>query len=172
MKSLSIIRTRRTSVALSAVAATSPVAAAVAAETADNQPDTNDRHHKKAHHARHFRSAKVSWYGPGFYGRQLACGGTMTQSTKGVANKTLPCGTKVSIRHNGHSVRVPVVDRGPYVAGREFDLTAATKDDLRFDGVGTVKVRTFAGGRRSQRGVLWIALADRLPARPPGGRRS
>jgi rare lipoprotein A (peptidoglycan hydrolase) len=37
---------------------------------------------------------------------------------------------------------VPVVDRGPYVAGREFDLTAATKDDLRFDGVGTVKVRT------------------------------
>ena len=38
----------------------------------------------------------------------------------------------------GASVRVPVVDRGPYVAGREFDLTEATKDALGFGGVGQV----------------------------------
>ena len=44
----------------------------------------------------------------------------------GVANKSLPCGTKVTLRHSGRVVRVPVIDRGPYVGGREYDLTAAT----------------------------------------------
>jgi rare lipoprotein A len=33
-------------------------------------------------------------------------------------------------------VRVPVVDRGPYVQGREFDLTEATKQALRFGDTG------------------------------------
>jgi rare lipoprotein A (peptidoglycan hydrolase) len=35
-------------------------------------------------------------------------------------------------------VTVPVVDRGPYVAGREWDLTGATKARLRFPSTGTV----------------------------------
>jgi rare lipoprotein A len=35
---------------------------------------------------------------------------------------------------------VPVVDRGPYSGGREFDLTAATKDRLGFAGVGSMLV--------------------------------
>jgi rare lipoprotein A (peptidoglycan hydrolase) len=33
---------------------------------------------------------------------------------------------------------VPVVDRGPFVGAREYDLTAATKARLRFGGTGTV----------------------------------
>jgi len=37
-------------------------------------------------------------------------------------------------------VRVAVIDRGPYVGGREFDLTAATARALRFSGHGTVQV--------------------------------
>jgi rare lipoprotein A len=82
-----------------------------------------------------FRLAEASWYGGG---GSLACGGSLTSSTMGVANKTLPCGTLVTIRYGGRMVRVPVVDRGPYVAGREFDLTEATKDALGFDGVGQV----------------------------------
>jgi rare lipoprotein A (peptidoglycan hydrolase) len=56
----------------------------------------------------------------------------------GVANKTLPCGTLVTLRYGGRTVRVPVVDRGPYVEGREFDLTEATKEALGFAGVGEV----------------------------------
>jgi rare lipoprotein A len=56
----------------------------------------------------------------------------------GVANKTLPCGTLVTLRYDGRTVRVPVVDRGPYVPGREFDLTEATKQALGFGGVGQV----------------------------------
>jgi rare lipoprotein A len=87
-----------------------------------------------------YRRAQVSWYGPGLYGGHLGCGGTLTPGTLGVASKTLPCGTKVTLRHHGRTVRVPVVDRGPYSGGREFDLTAATKDRLGFAGVGSMLV--------------------------------
>jgi len=82
-----------------------------------------------------YRLAEASWYGGG---GNLACGGSLTSSTMGVANKTLPCGTLVTLRYGGHSVRVPVVDRGPYVAGREFDLTEATKQALGFGSTGEV----------------------------------
>jgi hypothetical protein len=82
-----------------------------------------------------YRLAGASWYGGG---GGLACGGQLTSSTMGVANKTLPCGTLVTLRYGGHTVRVPVIDRGPYVAGRDFDLTEATKRVLGFEGVGEV----------------------------------
>ncbi len=82
-----------------------------------------------------YRIADASWYGGG---GTMACGGTLTSSTLGVANKTLPCGTLVTLRYGGRSIRVPVVDRGPYVAGREFDLTEATKEALGFEGTGEV----------------------------------
>ncbi len=82
-----------------------------------------------------YRLAEASWYGGG---GSLACGGSLTSATMGVANKTLPCGTIVTLRYDGRTVRVPVVDRGPYVTGREFDLTEATKQALGFSGVGEV----------------------------------
>jgi rare lipoprotein A len=82
-----------------------------------------------------FRLAEASWYGGG---GTMACGGALTSSTLGVANKTLPCGTLVTLRYGSRSIRVPVVDRGPYVAGREFDLTEATKDALGFGSTGAV----------------------------------
>ncbi len=80
-----------------------------------------------------YRLVDASWYGGG---GELACGGQLTSTTMGVANKTLPCGTLVTLRYDGRSVRVPVVDRGPYIEGREFDLTEATKRALGFEGVG------------------------------------
>lgn len=82
-----------------------------------------------------FRLAGASWYGGG---GSLACGGWLSGSTLGVANKTLPCGTLVTLRYGARSIRVPVVDRGPYVAGRDFDLTEAAKQALGFEGVGEV----------------------------------
>jgi hypothetical protein len=87
-----------------------------------------------------YRRALASWYGPGFYGNQLGCGGRLGYNQLGVAHKSLPCGTKVTLRHGGRTVRVRVIDRGPYVGAREFDLTRATKDRLRFGGTGTVLV--------------------------------
>jgi rare lipoprotein A len=85
-----------------------------------------------------YRQAGASYYGPGLYGNGVACGGTLMPGTLGVANKTLPCGAKVKLRYHGRSVTVPVIDRGPYVAGRDYDLTEATKLRLGFPGVGTV----------------------------------
>jgi len=87
-----------------------------------------------------YRQAGASYYGPGLYGNGVACGGTLMPGTLGVANKTLPCGTRVTIRYHGHSLTVPVIDRGPYVAGRDFDLTEATRDRLGFPGVDTILV--------------------------------
>lgn len=85
-----------------------------------------------------YRLAGASYYGPGIFGNGVACGGTLMPGTMGVAHKTLPCGTKVKLRYHGRSVTVPVIDRGPYVAGRDYDLTWAVKEQLGFPGVGTV----------------------------------
>jgi peptidoglycan lytic transglycosylase len=87
-----------------------------------------------------YRRTSVSWYGPGLYGNKLSCGRRLTPSTLGVAHKTLPCGSRVTLRRGNRVVRVKVVDRGPYVGGREFDLTAATRARLRFGGVGSLLV--------------------------------
>ncbi|MFL5832913.1 MAG: septal ring lytic transglycosylase RlpA family protein [Solirubrobacterales bacterium] len=85
-----------------------------------------------------YRLAGASYYGPGLYGNGVACGGTLLPGSMGVAHKTLPCGTKVKLRYHGRTVTVPVIDRGPYVAGRDYDLTEALKVRLGFPGVGTV----------------------------------
>jgi rare lipoprotein A len=87
-----------------------------------------------------YRYANASWYGPGLYGGHLGCGGTLSPGRLGVANKSLPCGAPVMLRHGRHRLRVRVIDRGPYVAGREFDLTAATAQRLHFHGHGTILV--------------------------------
>lgn len=85
-----------------------------------------------------YRLAEASYYGPGLYGGAVACGGTLEPRTLGVASKTLPCGSRVKLRYRGHAVTVPVIDRGPYVAGRAFDLTAATRARLHFPAIGVL----------------------------------
>jgi rare lipoprotein A len=85
-----------------------------------------------------YRPAEASYYGPGLYGGGLACGGTLSPGKLGVANRTLPCGARVTLRYRGQTVTVPVIDRGPYSGSREYDLTAATKAKLGFPSTGTV----------------------------------
>src|SRR5689334_4953975 len=58
-----------------------------------------------------YRPASASWYGPGLYGQHLACGGTLNTSVVGVANKSLPCGSRVKLRYGGRTVVARVVDR-------------------------------------------------------------
>jgi rare lipoprotein A len=87
-----------------------------------------------------YRTANASWYGPGLYGNHLGCGGRLGYRTLGVAHKTLPCGTRLTLRHAGRVLRVRVIDRGPFVTGREFDLTAATAQRLHFHGHGGILV--------------------------------
>lgn len=85
-----------------------------------------------------YRQSFASWYGPGFIGGRTACGGTLGAGTLGVANKTLPCGTRVTFHYRGHTVTARVVDRGPYVAGRDWDLTPAVKARLHFPSTASV----------------------------------
>jgi len=83
--------------------------------------------------------AGASWYGPGLYGRHTACGQTLRSTTIGVAHRSLPCGTMVKFIFHGHSVVAPVIDRGPYVKGRAWDLTAAASEALEFEGAGMIR---------------------------------
>jgi rare lipoprotein A (peptidoglycan hydrolase) len=73
------------------------------------------------------------------YGLGLACGGVLGRQQLGVAHKTAPCGTLITFTYAGRSLTVPVIDRGPYVAGREWDLTGATAAALGFPGLGRIE---------------------------------
>lgn len=75
------------------------------------------------------------------YGKPIACGGVLHVPELGVANKTLPCGTKVLFLYHGRAIQVPVIDRGPYIAGRTWDLTGATAEALHFPGLGPIRWR-------------------------------
>jgi hypothetical protein len=79
----------------------------------------------------------ATWYGPGFYGNTTACGRTLGYGTLGVAHRSLPCGTKVSILYEGRTITVPVIDRGPY-SSANWDLTRETAERLRFSGKDTI----------------------------------
>ena len=71
-----------------------------------------------------FRSSFATWYT--LVGNHTACGELLTRKTLGVANRTLPCGERVAIYYNGRTIVVPVIDRGPYGDGADWDLTKAT----------------------------------------------
>jgi peptidoglycan lytic transglycosylase len=80
-----------------------------------------------------YRPSLATLYGPGFYGRRTACGKKLTRRTIGVANRTLKCGTKVAVYYQGQTMIVPVIDRGPYANGADWDLTMATAKALGID---------------------------------------
>ncbi len=74
----------------------------------------------------------ASWY---YDGGSTACG---FHAYYGVANRSLPCGTKVNFSFGGRAVTATVDDRGPYVGGRTWDLNENTAGALGFGGVGAV----------------------------------
>jgi rare lipoprotein A len=90
-----------------------------------------------------YRSARATYYGPGFFDQTTACGQTLTPTLIGVANRTLPCGTLVEVSYGGRRLTVPVVDRGPYANGADWDLTAGAAQALGITGteqIGTLIV--------------------------------
>jgi len=87
-----------------------------------------------------FRYAGASWYGgKTMWGRSTACGKVLRPTTIGVANKRLPCGTPVKFVWHGRAIVAPVIDRGPYIKGRAWDLTAAAAEALGFEGIGRIQ---------------------------------
>ncbi|MBV9309811.1 MAG: hypothetical protein JOZ73_03210 [Solirubrobacterales bacterium] len=85
-----------------------------------------------------YRMSIATTYGPGFYGSQTACGERLTRHTLGTANRTLKCGTRVAVLYHGRSIVVPVIDRGPYANGANWDLTVATARKLGMDGTARI----------------------------------
>jgi hypothetical protein len=83
--------------------------------------------------------SKATWYA--MNGRRTACGTRLRASTIGVAHRTLPCGTKVTLAYHGRFVRARVIDRGPYSHGVRWDLTKRTADKLRLTAVGADMIR-------------------------------
>jgi rare lipoprotein A (peptidoglycan hydrolase) len=84
----------------------------------------------------------ATWFGPGFYGQTTACGQTLTPEVVGVANRTLPCGTLVKVGFQGHTLTMPVQDRGPYShIGADWDLTAGAAVALDVTGVAHISTR-------------------------------
>jgi peptidoglycan lytic transglycosylase len=73
-----------------------------------------------------YRRSTATLFGPGFWGHRTACGEVLRRRTIGVANRTLPCGTLVQLYYKGSVITVPVIDRGPYAHGANWDLTMAT----------------------------------------------
>ena len=69
------------------------------------------------------------------YGRRTACGQIIGPKTEGIANPVLPCGVKIYITFEGQHVLTEVIDTGPYVPGRQFDLTAALAARIGLIGV-------------------------------------
>jgi rare lipoprotein A len=90
-------------------------------------------------------SGIATWFGPGFYGKHTACGQTLTPAVVGVANRTLPCGTLVQVSYDGHTLTVPVLDRGPYTRHASWDLTAGAAQAL--DITETVRVDAHVVGK-------------------------
>jgi peptidoglycan hydrolase-like protein with peptidoglycan-binding domain len=72
----------------------------------------------------------ATFYGPGLYGNRTACGYTLGPRTRGIAHRTLPCGTPVPVYYGGRLAIFPVIDRGPYTDGVSLDLTAAAASKL------------------------------------------
>ncbi len=87
---------------------------------------------------------RASWYGPRFHGKTTANGEIYDQTALTAAHKSLRFGTilKVTNPRNNKSVIVRINDRGPYIPGRQLDLSksAAEQLGLIFNGVRRLKV--------------------------------
>ena len=86
------------------------------------------------------------WYGAlagvrtrPLYGRPSACNTLLDPNTLGVGHPVLPCGARLFVRYRGKTVLTQVVDRGPSVPGREFEVTPALADVLALTGTQAIR---------------------------------
>jgi rare lipoprotein A len=85
----------------------------------------------------------ASWYGEGFAGERTASGERFDPAGFTAAHRTLAFGTRLRVTHlrTGRSVEVVVTDRGPYVRGRDLDLSRAAAETIGLVGRGHADVR-------------------------------
>jgi rare lipoprotein A (peptidoglycan hydrolase) len=85
---------------------------------------------------------RASYYGRGFAGRRTASGAIFHPEQLTAAHRSLPLGTKVRVTnlHNGESVLVTINDRGPFVRGRQLDLSMGAARQIGMVGRGVAQV--------------------------------
>jgi rare lipoprotein A (peptidoglycan hydrolase) len=90
------------------------------------------------------QKGEASFYGKGFHGKKTASGEIFNQHEKTAAHPTLPLGSEAEVTNleTGKSVELEITDRGPYVKGRDIDLSkkAAKEIGLNKEGVAPVKI--------------------------------
>ena len=98
-------------------------------------------HTSRADTATNEQTMLASYYGRSLEGRPTASGEPFDADAYTAAHKSLPLGTRLRVNHGGESVRVTVNDRGPYVAGRDIDLSLAAAREIGLTYPGTAPVQ-------------------------------
>lgn len=96
------------------------------------------------------RTAVCSWYGNADNAptpTSTASGRKFNENEFTCASRTLPFGTRLALTYGGNHIIVVVTDRGPYVAGRQLDLSKSAAHTLGFDGVEAVSVQTVVAAK-------------------------
>jgi len=88
-----------------------------------------------------YYTGRAAPYSPSAARPRTACGERFTNKTQGVAHPVLPCGVRLYIRYHGREVLTQVIDRGPTVPGRDFDITKALANRLDLHGPQAVQWR-------------------------------
>ena len=93
--------------------------------------------------------AVASWYGPGFHGKQTSSGEIYNMHALTCAHKVYPFGTRLKITNpaNNRSSECVVNDRGPFIRGRDIDLSYAAAREIGIIGSGVAKVLLEPKGR-------------------------
>ena len=102
----------------------------------------------------HAKPMSASWYGYELKGRKTASGELFDPMGLTAAHKTLPFGTCLDVSYNGKSVRVTVNDRGPFVKGRELDLSKGAAQAIAMEGIAVVDVEVCQKGIVMSKNIL------------------
>jgi peptidoglycan lytic transglycosylase len=85
----------------------------------------------------------ASWYGQEFQGRTTASGEPFDMNANTAADPTLPFGSIVRLKNmrTGKTQLVRINDRGPYVDGRDLDVSYQVARNLGMIGRGVSRLR-------------------------------
>ena len=111
-----------------------------------------------------------SWYGPGLEGNPTASGESFRSEGYTAAHRSLPFGTKLLVTYGQRQTVVRVTDRGPFVAGRDIDLSQAAAQEigLATAGADAVDVRVLNGSE--DQGARPAPAAPAAPVAPASGK--
>src|SRR6202167_5089182 len=90
--------------------------------------------------------ASVYWPGDGVVKKndyRTSSGEQYSATAMTCAHKTFPLGTKLIVRYGDNYAEVKVNDRGPFIKGRDLDLTPGVAKSLHFSGLGRVRIEYF-----------------------------